>query len=91
MKPVIVNEFGESLSHYPGDKHSKDSDDQKLSTCVGIHSCHGWTDRHDVSPTHMALACRQCGWRVVLPRTIETFADLRAHFHVFNVEGEPGP
>ncbi len=85
--PVIVNEFGEWLGHYPGDKAS---DDQKLSTCVGVHSCNGWTDRHNVSPTHMALRCRQCGWRIVLPRTIETFGDLRAHFYMFNAEDLPG-
>jgi hypothetical protein len=81
-KPVIVSEFGESLSHYPSNYKEPD-DSQTLSTCVGVHSCNGWVDRHNVSKTHMALNCRRCGWRVVLPQTIETFADLRAYFFPF--------
>lgn len=53
-------------------------DDHKLSSCVGTHArCNGWVDRTRATETHDALICRSCHMRVLFPKNVETYGELR--------------
>lgn len=83
LKPIPLTIVGDKLQEYPPTgfglvDHTRDS--HRLSSCVGIHACcGGWMDRKRTSPTHDVLVCRNCCLRVVFPRGIETYGDLRRH------------
>ena len=86
MKPIVLTEFGETLiQHFSFPK--KDSDlitGGSSNHIIGMHAlCNGCIDIMDISQTHKALICRECMLRVVIPKTIETIADLRCFLKRF--------
>ncbi len=53
-------------------------DDDEIRSCAGIHVyCNGWMDRRQATATHDAIICRQCYLRVLFPREIKTYGELR--------------
>jgi hypothetical protein len=86
LKPIQLSDVGDFLLEYPPSNtmtfpdHSKD--DNKLSSCVGIHEhCHGWVDRKRTSKTHDVLVCRSCFLRIVFPAEIKTYGELRIYMN----------
>lgn len=80
MEPIKLTKFNEYLREYPGSSSGDtDKDDTaKLSCCIGVHeTCDGWMDINSISKTHKAIRCRNCSLRVVIPISIETYAQLR--------------
>jgi hypothetical protein len=58
--------------------HSRDG--EQLSTCVGVHAyCGSWMDRVRATATHDAIVCRGCHLRVLFPKGIKTYGQLRQH------------
>ena len=76
MQPIQLTKFGETLINYPG---SESNDQSELYCCIGIHEECGWMDIHKISKTHVALTCRNCGLRVVIPKDIKTYGQLREY------------
>ena len=77
IEPIKLTEFGEMLESYPD---SKVGDERELSTCIGVHgTCSGWVDIKQVSKTHQAILCRSCNLRVVIPKEIKTYGQLRQY------------
>lgn len=53
-------------------------DEKELGICVGIHAyCCGWMDRHRATATHDAISCRKCNIRILFPREVKTYGELR--------------
>lgn len=83
LKPIQLTAEGDMLREYPpsGDyfvDHTRDS--RELSTCVGVHDfCNCWMDRTRATNTHDAIVCRGCHLRVLFPKEIKTYGQLREH------------
>ena len=81
LKPIQLTAEGDLLREYPpsGDyfvDHTRD--DRELSSCVGVHDfCNSWMDRTRATKTHDAIVCRDCHLRVLLPKEIKTYGELR--------------
>lgn len=72
---IVLSASGEALRPYPD---SDMADGKPLGMCIAVHYiCNGFVDLKEVSPTHNAIVCRSCHWRVVIPNSIETFGELR--------------
>ena len=53
-------------------------DDNNLDSCVGVHKfCNSWMDRTRATETHDAIVCRGCHLRVLFPKEVKTYGDLR--------------
>jgi len=82
LKPIILSKYSEILLEYPS---SNSDDSKKLSICIGVHDiCNGFLDIKRISNTHKVIICRSCGLRIVVPKRVITYGDLRKHFAEFN-------
>lgn len=84
LEPIRLTLENDFLLEYPPQSHGAfpehSRDENKLSSCVGIHACCGsWVDRKQTSKTHDVLVCRGCFLRVVFPVKIQTYGELRAY------------
>ncbi len=80
LQPIQLTPEGDLLREYPRQgyfvDHTRDSD--RFESCVGIHKhCGGWVDRRGATKTHDALLCRGCHLRVLFPKEISTYGELR--------------
>jgi len=41
--------------------------------------CQGWMDRHQTTEEHNCIICRSCYLRVVFPKEIATYGELREY------------
>lgn len=76
IRPIVLNEFDETLI---GDGNRDISDETTLIfSRVGVHAeCHGFINLIPVSETYSVLYCQHCGLRIIIPRKIGTYGDLR--------------
>lgn len=66
-------------------KHTRD--ENSLGSCVGVHKyCDGWMDRKRATKTHDAIVCRECHLRVLFPKEVETYGDLRRELAVSHTQ-----
>lgn len=87
LKPIQLTPEGDLLHEYPPSPHAffglehfvdHTRDNHELSCCVGVHEyCNSWMDRVRATKTHDAIVCRGCHLRVLFPREIETYGELR--------------
>jgi|GEM_PF-699346 len=85
--PIQLTSEGDILEEYPLSvdrgyfvDHARDTNEFS-SSCVGIHKfCNGYVDRNRATETHDAIRCRQCGVRVLFPKEVKTYGDLRSYF-----------
>jgi DNA-directed RNA polymerase subunit RPC12/RpoP len=87
LQPVQLTPEGDLLREYPPSEcvlspfpwfvdHTRD--DHKLLTCVGVHMrCGGWMDRHASTAKYDVIVCRYCHLRVLFPKEVETYGELR--------------
>lgn len=82
--PIVIGEHGETLrgsghSVLDGYKPWEGFDpEQELSISIGVHDvCEGFMETHAISDTHRAIICRQCRLRVVFPKWVKTYGDLK--------------
>lgn len=86
LAPIQLTPEGDMLREYPPSTlafsleyfvdHTRD--DRQLSSCVGIHEyCNSWMDRTQATKTHDAIVCRGCHLRVLFPKKVKTYGDLR--------------
>lgn len=78
---VAVNEFGESLTNYPGCERN-DTWETKVGSVVVHQTCSGFVDRTQVSVGYFAYHCRRCSLRVHLPISMweATWEEMAKHF-----------
>ncbi len=86
LSPVVISEVGETLVGYPANRQGVVTDQEDHSTLsISVHGiCNGFTDRKNISSTHDAIVCRSCFLRVVIPKSVITYNDLRSHFSRWN-------
>lgn len=71
------------LAPWPGD--FRDEVTYPIGGATGVHvTCGGDVGHHIVSERCAALFCKSCGLRVVLPRGLKTWAELRAWAEMVN-------
>lgn len=86
LEPIEITPQGDLLTEYPRQPlftaypyfvdHVRDG--HEMSSCVGIHAyCGGWVDRYGATAIQHALVCRRCGLRVLFPKDVKTYGDLR--------------
>ncbi len=86
LEPVQLTSEGDLLGEYPPGllgfgyeyfvNHTRD--DHSLNTCVGVHlHCDSWMDRRRTTATHDAIICKVCRLRVLFPKEIKTYGELR--------------
>ncbi len=86
LEPIRLTPEGDFLCEYPPSprtsgfeyfvKHTRDEDN--LGLCVGIHEfCNSWMERVRATKTHDAIVCRGCHLRVLFPKEVKTYGDLR--------------
>lgn len=94
LTPIQLTSQGDFLQEYPpqvqflGLSHfvPHTRDDNTLSSCVGVHTyCGGWMDRNRATATHDAIVCRSCHLRVLFPKTVKTYGELRQALRVDSV------
>ena len=91
VEPVVVSEYGETISGYPNQEgNTEHTEDTVLSTLVhddcatrGITSS-SWADTYQISKSHDAIVCRGCRRSWVFPNTVKTYGDLRRYFAKYN-------
>ena len=53
----------------------------------GVHMhCSGYMERHEATATHDAIVCRKCHLRVLLPKEVKTYGELRQVLAVQRVQ-----
>lgn len=81
LEPIQLTPEGDLLREYPPSHNyfvDHTRNDCELSCCVGVHDyCDGWVDRTRVTKTHDALICRRCRLRVLFPKEVKTYGELR--------------
>src|SRR3989344_78869 len=86
LDPIKLTPEGDLLREYPpsligfGLEYFVDHtrDDRRLDSCAGIHAyCNCWMDRRSATATHDAIVCRGCHLRVLFPKEVKTYGDLR--------------
>ncbi len=83
LEPIQLTPEGDMLKEYPpstGSNYFVDHtrDRHELSSCVGLHVyCNGWIDRIRAAKTHDAIVCRNCHLRVLFPKEVKTYGELR--------------
>ena len=86
LEPIQLTEQGDHLCEYPpsvrtfGPKYliSHTRDTSEIGSCVGVHEhCDGWVDRREATALHDALVCRACSMRILFPKDVKTYGDLR--------------
>lgn len=87
LEPIQLTREGEMLLEYPPSSHhlagfqyfvDHTRDDYQLSSCVGVHAyCSGWLDRMQATQSHDAIVCRRCHLRVLFPKEVVSYGDLR--------------
>jgi hypothetical protein len=86
LEPIQLTPEGDLLREYPPStlafgleyfvKHTRD--ENNLGSCVGVHEfCNCWMDRSRATKTHDAVVCRGCHLRVLFPKEVKTYGDLR--------------
>lgn len=77
LEMVRLTSEGDFLREYPSTcKHERDED--ALRSTIGVHNlCNGFVDLVGTSQTHAAIVCRNCCLRIVVPKGIRTYGDLR--------------
>ena len=76
LQPIQISKYGEALVIEAGQ-----TDIDQIPTILKHAVCRGSMDRIQVSPTHQALCCRRCHFRVVFPLEVVRFVDLRRYMH----------
>ena len=81
LKPIQLTAEGDLLQEYPPSSNyfvDHTRDDRELDSCAGVHSfCNGYMDRIRATKTHDAIICRRCYLRILFPKEIKTYGDLR--------------
>lgn len=82
LKPIVLTKFDETLLEPTADYDEHHTyNDSELKSSIGVHDvCKGRMDLKEISETHQVIVCRECGLRVVIPKTIQTYGDLREYF-----------
>jgi hypothetical protein len=86
LEPIQLTPEGDLLREYPPStlvfgleyfvKHIRD--ENNLDSCVGVHEfCNCWMDRMRATKTHDAIVCRGCHLRVLFPKEVKSYGDLR--------------
>lgn len=81
LNPIQLTADGDFMLEYPPYRdylvdHTRE--DSRLKDCVGVHDfCTGCMDRTRVTETHSALVCRRCHLRVLFPKEVTTYGELR--------------
>lgn len=80
--PMILNSDGEVMvatATGPSDPYyTRQNDNNDLGYTLGVHEgCDGWIDLKNGTEVN-ALYCLKCGLRIVIPKSLKTYADLRA-------------
>ena len=53
-------------------------DNHTLDSRIGMHKyCNSWMDRNHATATHDAIICRGCHIRILFPKEVKTYGDLR--------------
>lgn len=83
LEPVQITVDGGLLREYPPSIQMSylvdhDRDEDELGDCAGVHMyCGSWVDRQRATKTHDALVCRGCHLRVLFPKKVRTYGELR--------------
>jgi len=81
MEPIILTEIGEMLIVNSELGPLTDNSCLQEDCHIGIHYiCRGFIDLKPVSLKYNAILCRSCKLRIVIPRAIITYGDLRSYF-----------
>ncbi len=89
LQPIQLTVDGDELLEDPKDGYLVDHtrDDHKLGSCVGIHAyCKGWMDRRPATVVFDAILCRGCYLRVLFPREVVTYGELRFYLSEYIAE-----
>jgi hypothetical protein len=89
LEPIQLTPQEDFLCEYPPTSHfsglthfvthARDCDN--LAVCIGCHMfCDGFMDRIRATETHDAIVCRRCHLRVLFPKEIKTYGELRKAF-----------
>ena len=86
FEPIQLTPEGDLLGEYPPStlafgfeyfvRHKRDEDD--LGLCIGVHKfCYSRMDRMRATKALDTIVCRKCYLRVLFPKEVRTYGDLR--------------
>lgn len=83
MKNLIVTKYGEAIrltNTYPGSETPQMTEETVIDEHLIVHDlCQGFVDVLEISDTYKCLRCRHCGLRVVYPKSVKTYGDLKKY------------
>lgn len=83
LEPIQLTPEGDMLREYPPPVHGHSylvdhtRDNHELHMTAGVHEYCSWIDRRQATKTHDALICRRCHLRVLFPKEVKTYGELR--------------
>lgn len=82
IEPIKLTYSGITLvmdfTHFVGIIPGHDDSSLSLESHIGIHElCRGFVHCIFISKTHKALHCKNCGFRIEMPKEINTYGKLR--------------
>lgn len=84
LNEIVMTEFGEVLSCYPGTESRDDIGLDLIGVpakCIGAHEeCGSWIDLRRASRTYNVIVCRGCKLRIVIPIEVNTWNKLKGYF-----------
>lgn len=80
LKPIMLTKHGEMLNPHPSNEQNFDMFIAKrYRFYIGFHAvCGGCVDIMPVAEKFNAIICRNCKLRVVIPKKVKTWEELRA-------------
>lgn len=90
LRPIRLTNENDYLREYSFKNciHTRDVDD--VDHCAGMHMyCEGWLRRRRQSETHDQLVCSGCSIRILFPREIKSYGELRKYFKA-ELAAKPG-
>ena len=78
LEPIQITLDGDFLDVPLGQGFKRPRDNDEFGLCIGTHQfCGGSINRGRATHTHDVIVCGRCYLRILIPREIETYGDLR--------------
>lgn len=59
-----------------------ENEETELEGDIGFHSCNDWMSIVEISTTHNVIYCPTCLFRIVVPKSVKNYLNLRGYMEL---------